>query len=136
MNLLFSSDELLLDYPTVYGVSCSMRMEKLGHHILKHSDFDVNRIDDVSTYDRSSDHETFEVTYLDDNSSFLVIRNRGTEAFFYNQYKNVDYLVCAMNEDELNEEIIAQLRKLRGVSICFALDKPNQKEILNFSQLL
>ena len=63
------------------------------------------------------------------------MKNKGTKELFYPKYKQVDYLVCSIDESEIKSEIIQIISKLRGISICFALEEPNQKQILNFTSL-
>lgn len=135
MSNHFTLEELELEYPIIYGVSTPLRHIKLGFEIECHPDFLVEFHEDIESYVGKSAHTSFLITYLDDKTQLLVIRNKGTKSLFYPRYKKVDYLLCAIGEDELNPEIIKIITKLKGISICFALDKPQQKEILNFSQL-
>jgi hypothetical protein len=136
MHTLFTTEELTLDVPEIYGISSALKTVKLGYYLLKNPYLGVERIEDISNYDKTSMHAAYEIIFLDDNYKCLLIKNRGTNSFFFNAYKNIDYLLCSLNEEEINNEIIEIVSKLHGVSICFALKKPNQNEILNFSQLL
>jgi hypothetical protein len=91
---------------------------------------------EVSSYNKESTHGAYHLTFLDDLSEMLIIKNKGVNSHFYSKYKTADYLICSLTEDEINKEIPAIISKLMGISICFALNKPNQQEILNFTQLL
>jgi hypothetical protein len=135
MSNQFTLDELELEYPIIYGVSTALRHIRLGFQIECHPDFLVEFYEDVEGYLDKSAHASFLITYLEDQTQFLVIRNKGTKSLFYPRYKKVDYLLCATGDEELNPEIIKLFAKLKGISLCFALDKPQQREILNFSQL-
>jgi hypothetical protein len=75
------------------------------------------------------------ITLLDDESKCLLIKNRGSSSLFYPKYNNAEYLLCSLNENEINPEIIEIFSKLPDISLCFALENPNQKQILNFIQL-
>ena len=136
VTVLFTSDELTLEYPTIVGLVTSLRHLKVGHRVTEHPDFQVEYCEDIESYDKKSKHATFSLKYIDDDSEYLLIKNRGTYSMFYPKYKQVDYLICSIREEEINEEIIHKMRKLKDISLCFALEIPNQKEILNFTQLL
>ena len=136
MQSLFTSDELQLSYPIIHGVVSGNRPVRMGFVLSEHPDFDVELYNDVSDYDKESIHVSYLIRYLEDDTKCLLIKNKGTNGLFYKKYKQVDYLICAINEEEISVEIIEIIRKLTGISICFALDNPNQKEILNFTQLL
>ena len=136
MQSLFTSDELELSYPTIHGIVSANRPLRMGYELSQHPYFDVELYKEVSNYNKDSKHICYLITYLEDDSRCLLVKNKGADDFFYKKYKQVDYLVCAMDEEEISEEIIEIIRKLTGISICFALDNPNQKEILNFTQLL
>jgi hypothetical protein len=135
MQLLFSGDELVLEYPTIYGISTPLRHLRLGIAIAKHTDFKVEYHKNVASYDNQSTHAAFLITHLDDGLQYLLVRNKGSKSLFYKKYKTIDYLVCSMDE-EIDSEVIEKIKTIRGISICFALENPGQKEILNFTQLL
>ena len=136
MHSLFTSAELELDFPEIYGISSADKPIRIGYKLSLNPFIDVQFIDTISNYDETSEHATFLITYLDDGSECLLIKNKGSAGFFYKRFKNIDYLLCSTTEESLKEEIIQIVSKLTGVSICFALEEPNQDEILNFSQLL
>jgi hypothetical protein len=133
---LFSLDELVLEYPEVYGISTPMRHLRVGYVLRSSHYFDVVYEPEVSSYNRESSHGAYHLTFLDDLSTVLVIKNKGSNSHYYSKYKTADYLLCSLTENEINKEIPSIISKLMGISICFALEKPNQKEILNFTQLL
>ena len=135
MHSLFTTDELVLKYPCIYGISTSMRHTKLGYELSVHPDIDLQYEEDISDYSKESKHAAYHLTFLDDQSSYLIIKNKGTKHHFYPKYKQVDYLLCSMNEEEINSEIVQIVMKVKGISICFALNNPSPKEILNFTQL-
>ncbi|MFB1003403.1 MAG: hypothetical protein QMC70_04605 [Bacteroidia bacterium] len=135
MQSLFTTDEFVLKYPCIYGISTSMRHVKLGYGLSVHPDIALQYEEDISDYSKESKHAAYHLTFLDDQSSYLIIKNRGTKHHFYPKYKQVDYLLCSMNEEEINSEIVQIVGKLKGISICFALNNPSPKEILNFTQL-
>lgn len=136
MQSLFSLDELVLEYPEVYGISTPMRHLRVGYVLRSSHYFDVVYEPEVSSYNRESSHGAYHLTFLDDLSTVLVIKNKGSNSHYYSKYKTADYLLCSLTENEINKEIPSIISKLMGISICFALEKPNQKEILNFTQLL
>jgi len=136
LQSLFTTDELELDYPTIYGVSSALKPVKLAYLLSKCVDLEVVAVDDLKSYDQKSIHQAFQITYLDAGFMFLLIKNKGTEAFFFKRYKNIDYLLCSLDDNNINDDLINIIAKQQGISICFALEQPNQKEILNFSQLL
>ncbi|MBT8327546.1 MAG: hypothetical protein KJP21_07470 [Bacteroidia bacterium] len=136
MHSLFTSEELELDFPKIFGVSSADKPIKMGYNLSLNPFIDVQFIDTISNFDETSEHAAFLITYLDDDYNCLLIKNKGSSGFFYKRFKNIDYLLCSTTEEELKEEIIEILSKLNSVSICFALDEPNQDEILNFSKLL
>ncbi|MFT7230180.1 MAG: hypothetical protein ACI9GO_000644 [Bacteroidia bacterium] len=136
MQSLFSLDELVLEYPEVYGISTPMRHLRVGYVLRSSHYFDVVYEPEVSSYNRESSHGAYHLTFLDDLSTVLVIKNKGSNSHYYSKYKTADYLLCSLTENEINKEIPRIISKLMGISICFALEKPNQKEILNFTQLL
>jgi hypothetical protein len=133
---LFSLDELVLEYPEVYGISTPMRHLRVGYVLRSSHYFDVVYEPEVSSYNRESSHGAYHLTFLDDLSTVLVIKNKGSNSHYYSKYKTADYLLCSLTENEINKEIPRIISKLMGISICFALEEPNQKEILNFTQLL
>lgn len=135
MQSLFTAEEFVLEYPCIYGIATSMRHVKFGYMLSRHPDLDVQFEEDIPDYNKESKHAAYHLTFLDDQSSCLIIKNKGTENYFYPKYKRVDYLICATAEDEINKEIVQIVSKLKGISICFALDNPNPKQILNFTQL-
>lgn len=136
MQSLFLPDELELDYPEVYGISTPMRHLRLGYILSTSHHFKVMYEPEVSSYDKESAHGAYHLTFLDDDSEVLIIKNKGNNSLFYPKYKTADYLICSLSEDDINKEIPALISELIGISICFVLNKPNQKEILNFTQLL
>ena len=95
----------------------------------------MNCFDDLLDYDKKSYHLNYVVTLLDDKSKCLLIKNRGSSSLFYPKYNNIPYLLCSLNENEINPNFIEIFSKLPDISLCFALEKPNQKQILNFIQL-
>jgi hypothetical protein len=133
---LFSLDELVLEYPEVYGISTPMRHLRVGFVLRSSHYFDVVYEPEVFSYNKESSHGAYHLTFLDDFSTVLVIKNKGSNSHYFPNYKTVDYLLCSLTENEINKEIPRIISKLMGISICFALEKPNQKEILNFTQLL
>ena len=136
MHSLFTTDELVLDYPIIYGISSALKPIKLAYLLSNSSDIQVFAIDDRKTYDSKSEHQSFELTYLEDGFKCLLIKNKGTTDFFYKRYKKIDFLLCSLSDEFINADLINIIAKHQGISICFALDVPNQKEILNFTQLL
>ncbi len=136
MQSLFSTDELALEYPIIYGVSCALKPVKLAYYLSKCVDIEVVAVNDITSYDGKSLHQAFQITYLDDGFKCLLIKNKGSQAFFYKRYKNIDFLLCSLDDDNINDDLINIIGKQQGISICFALEEPNQREILNFSQLL
>lgn len=135
MSNLLTLDDCELEYPIIYGISTPLRHLKLGYELDCNPDFMVQYNADIESYSASSVHSSFRITFLDDNSEWLVVKNKGSKSLFYPKYKKVDYLLCSISEDEVNPEIVKIFNQLKGISICFALDKPNQKDIVNFSQL-
>lgn len=135
MPSLFSSDELRLEYPTIYGIASSMRPLKLAYRISIHPDIEIDLHKETTTYSKESWHETYLIRHLDDGATCFLIKNKGTKELFYPKYKQVDYLLCSIDEEEVKEEIIQIISKIRGISLCFALLEPNQKQILNFTLL-
>lgn len=136
MHTLFTSEELELDFPEIVGVSSADKPIRIGYQLSLSPFIDVQYIDTIWNYDETSEHAAFLITYLDDGYECLLIKNKGSSGFFYKRFKNIDYLLCSTTEENLKEEIIQIVSKLTSVSICFALEEPNQDEILNFSQLL
>lgn len=136
MQSLFTLDELTLVFPEIYGISTSMRHVKLGFRLQNHPDFEIEYYDDITAYNSDSIHGAYLLTFKDDGSQCVIIKNRGSNGLYYPKYKQVNYLLCSKNDDEINKEIIHIIRKLKDISLCFVLDSPNQKEILNFTQLL
>ena len=135
MPSLFASGEFILEYPTIYGVATNQRLLGFIHSLSKHPDFHVECYDDLLDYDQKSHHLNYVITLLYDWSQCILIKNRGSSSLYYPKYNNVAYLLCSLNENEINPEIIEIFSKLPDISLCFALEKPNQKQILNFIQL-
>jgi hypothetical protein len=135
MPSLFASGEFILEYPTIYGVATNQRLLGFIHSLSKHPYFHVECYDDLLDYDQKSHHLNYVITLLDDGSQCILIKNRGSSSLYYPKYNNVAYLLCSLNENEINPEIIEIFSKLPDISLCFALEKPNQKQILNFIQL-
>ena len=135
MPSLFASGEFVFAYPTIYGIATNQRLSGFVHTLSKHPDLDIECYDDVLDYDQKSHHLNYMITLLDDESKCLLIKNRGSSSLFYPKYNNAEYLLCSLNENEINPEIIEIFNKLPDISLCFALEKPNQKQILNFIQL-
>lgn len=135
MPSLFASGEFVLAYPTIYGIATNQRLSGFVHALSKHPDLDIECYDDVMDYDQKSHHLNYMITLLDDESKCLLIKNRGSSSLFYPKYNNAEYLLCSLNENEINPEIIEIFSKLPDISLCFALENPNQKQILNFIQL-
>jgi len=135
MPSLFAPGEFVLDYPTIYGISLNERIWTVIYHLSKHPDLHIECCDDILNYEEKSEHLNYMITFLDDQTNCLLIKNSGSNAFFYPKYKNVEYLLCACDENEINPEIIDIISEFTDISLCFALHKPNQKEILNFIKL-
>ena len=135
MPSLFASGEFILEYPTIYGIAINQRLLGFIHTLSKHPDFHVECYDDIIDYDQKSYHLNYVITLLDDESQCILIKNRGSSSLFYPKYNNIEYLLCSNNENEVNHEIIQIFSKLPDISLCFALENPNQKQILNFIQL-
>lgn len=135
MHSLFTAAESVLKYPKIYGIATSLRHVKLAFTVSNHPDFELEFADDIPDFYKESLHAAYILTFLDDQTSCLLIKNKGSHNYFYSKYRKADYLLCSMSEEEINVEIIQIVSKLSGISICFALDTPNQKEIQNFSQL-
>tara|TARA_B100001063_G_scaffold220176_1_gene224833 strand:+ start:1755 stop:2165 length:411 start_codon:yes stop_codon:yes gene_type:complete len=135
MPSLFASGEFIFEYPTIYGVATNQRLLGFIHSLSKHPDFHVECYDDLLDYDQKSHHLNYVITLLDDGSQCILIKNRGSSSLYYPKYNNVAYLLCSLNENEINPEIIEIFSKLPDISLCFALEKPNQNQILNFIQI-
>jgi hypothetical protein len=135
MPSLFASGEFVLEYPTIYGVATNQRLSGFIHALSKHPDLQIECYDDLLNYDQKSYHLNYMITLLDDESECILIKNRGSSSLFYPKYNNVEYLLCSSNENEINPEIIHIFSKLMDISLCFALESPNQKQILNFIKL-
>lgn len=133
---LITADELELEYPSIYGIVSPLRLLKLGYVFSSHPDLYLEKDTDVTTYDKKSVHACYRVTFLDDSFEFIIIQNKGSENIFYPRYKKMDYLICSLNEEEISENLISIFQNHRDITICYRLDNPNQKEILNFTQLL
>ncbi len=101
----------------------------------QHPDFEIDFHPEIATHAKTSQHACYLLHYAEDQSEVLIIKNIEVNDRFYPSYKNIDYLLCSLNEDEINTDIIQIISELNGISICFALDNPNQKEIQNFTQL-
>jgi len=135
MQLLFTSDELELEYPKIYGIASSTRHTRMGYFLSIHPDLHLEYYPDIINYPKDSVHPSFIIRHLDDNYKCLMIKNKGTNGWFYKRYQKVDYLLCATNEEEISKEILEIIRNIDSISLLFVLDKPSQKEILNFTQL-
>ena len=133
---LFTTEELLLEYPSIYGLVTPMRLLKLGYTFSLHPDLEVEKGQDLHSFEKKSLHPTYHVVHLDDDFEFLLIKNKGDEGYFYPRYKNADYLICSYTEEEVSSDVIQIFQNHKDITICFELDTPNQKEILNFTQLL
>ena len=135
MPSLFASGEFILEYPTIHGIASNQRLSSFAHSLSKHPDLDIECFDDLLDYDKKSYHLNYVITLLDDKSKCLLIKNRGSSSLFYPKYNNIPYLLCSLNENEINPNFIEIFSKLPDISLCFALEKPHQKQILNFIQL-
>ena len=136
MITLFDEGELILDFPAIYGISSSLRAYKLAFHLTQHRDLEVYASDNLTDYTSKSSYISYIIHHLDEQREYLLIKNKGDKGWYYPSYKKVDYLLCSLTEEEISIELTKQIASTRGVSICFVLNKPNQKEILNFTKLL
>lgn len=135
MPALFSSDEFALTYPTIYGIASYQRVLKIMFELSKQPDLDVECMEDITDYDEKSYFLNYLISYLDDNSTCLLVKNRGSSSFFYPRYKNIEYILCSLDDDEINPQIIHIIDNIPDISVCFALEIPNQNQILNFTKL-
>ena len=135
MPSLFASGEFILEYPTIHGIATNQRLSSFAHSLSKHPDLAIESFDDLLDYDKKSYHLNYVIPLLDDKSKCLLIKNRGSSSLFYPKYNNIPYLLCSLNENEINPNFIEIFNKLPDISLCFVLEKPNQKQILNFIQL-
>jgi len=133
---LFEVDELVLQYPSIYGVSSPAKSLKLAYKLNNLNRLFVEAIENIKTYSKTSSHQAYLISDLDTEESAFLIKNRGSNGFYFPSFKKVDYLLCSATDDELNQELIKLISELMTVSICFALSEPNPKELLNFTQLL
>lgn len=136
MVSLFDEGEVVLDYPPIYGISTSLRSYRLAFLLAQHRDLDVECREDLSDYGLKSTFVNYGIYSLEEEREYLLIKNKGEKGWFYPRFKNVDYLLCSLTEEDISKEFRQQVAATRGISICFVLDKPNQKDILNFTQLL
>ena len=119
----------------IFG-NCSDQNESHNQNTIETSkDHNLHNHDDIKTHEGDSVHGAFLISFLDDKSECLLIKNRGTNSFFYKKYRKLDYFLCPMDEEEINPKIIRIVKGFKDISVCFVLDKPNQKDILNFAQL-
>ena len=124
----FTLDDLELEYPIIYGISTPLRHLKLGFEIERHPDFLVEFHEDIESYLGKSAHACYLIAYLDDNTQFLIIKNKGSKTLFYPRYKKVDYLLCAIGEEELNPESLRYLLNLREYLFVLHFKNLNKKK--------
>ena len=136
MVSLFDEGELILEFPTIFGISTSLRAYKLAFYLTQHRNIEVYAREDLEDYGSKNTYINYVIHNLDEQREYLLIKNKGEKGWYYPSYKKVDYLLCSLTEEGVSEDLTQQIASTIGVSICFVLNKPNQKEILNFTKLL
>ncbi|MBR9859863.1 hypothetical protein GYB22_03785 [bacterium] len=136
-ELLFSTEELSIVCPDIIGLASNVRFYKLAWNIQQLRIFEVSQLDDIPNEVNGGDHAAYGLKHLDDQTEFILIKNKGTQGYYYKRYKNLDYLLVCTDEDHLpNNEIITTIKALDCLSLCMSLEAPNAPEDLNFIQLL
>lgn len=99
--------------------------------------FSCQQLEDCTNYVLGGYHICYEIMDLDRQTAILMIKNKGTEGFFYPAYKNFDFLLFAIEPElEIHNESLTLIKDMDVVTLCAELNPPVKPENMNFIQLL
>ena len=137
VELFLSSEEIELECPDVYGIASSLRAYKLAWAINQLPYFSVVKEEDIENYVNQGHHLNYQIQDLDRDSQLCLVKNKGTEGYFYRKYKDFDYLLFSIAPElQIHDESITLIKKLKDISLCLGLEPVNKPDNMNFATLL
>ena len=133
---LFEVGEEVVQAPAMLGISCHTRMLKLAYQLAQFPDFYVQAIDDFTNTATDSVHQAFEITYIEDQSTYTLLANKGSNGRLLSKYKGAEYILCSDDTYFSNENIIEILSELRTINLCFVISKVSKQETHTLATLL
>ena len=134
---MLNLDELEITVPEIFGVASPVRFYKLAWHLQQLRIFKVEIGDDLKNEVNNGLHSAYYLNHLDEQSTFAIIKNKGSLGYYYKLYKDFDYLLLSLAEGiSVDNDSLTSIRNLDCVSLCHLLDKPSAPEDMNFIQLL
>ncbi|MFY0644943.1 MAG: hypothetical protein JXR19_10795 [Bacteroidia bacterium] len=135
--MFLSSEEIEIECPDVYGIASSLRAYKLAWSLNQLPYFSVRKEEDIQNYVNQGYHLNYEIQDLDNDTLLCLVKNKGTEGYFYRKYKEFDFLLFSIAPElQIHNESITLIRKLKDISLCLALDPVNKPDDMNFATLL
>ena len=129
--------ELELDCPTIFGIASNVKAYKLAWQICQLRQFAVTKEEAATNYSNQGEHICYLLREQDEDGVIALVKNKGTEGYYYKKYKDIDYLVFSIAPElPITSETIQRFRGLNGVSLLLELESPSAQEQLNFIQMI
>lgn len=122
-----------LNYKIV-AISTHLKDYRISFYINESLNLELKKIDDLSIDNKNKGIiQSFEQQYYEDTEtekSFHLIHNKSKGLFFLSSLKKFDFIliVKSENEIEIQDEIIALLRKLDHFQIVYKVEELSKKE--------
>jgi hypothetical protein len=98
-------------------------------------EFQIYREEDVPNEAAGGSHACYKLLHLDEQTEYLLVKNKGERSYFYKKYRDLDFLLFGISgRSSSDNEILMSLKDLNCVSLCLKLDKPVSPESVNFIQ--
>ena len=136
-ELVLSPDEMEIECPEIHGLATSLKAYKLAWKLNQLPYFEARKTEDAQNYLNEGFHLMYEVNDLDHDALLLLIKNKGTNGYFYKKYKDFDFLLFSIAPQlQIVNHSLTQIKALNDLSLCLALDPVQSPESMNFAQLL
>ena len=130
-------DDIEIECPQVYGLATPLKAYKLAWRIQQLPYFNCQKCNDSPNYVNKGEHTTYDLDDLDHDARILMVKNKGTEGFFYTKYKEMDYLLfCVHPFPDIDNDSLTLIAELSDVSLCLQLNEVPEPDRMNFIQLL
>ena len=130
------------EYPfEVVGIASSVREYRLCHHLNRTLRLNLNRQEDLEiTLNRQGDDARFCLfeQEAEDDDKVMLIGNKGNNAWFFPEIRNVDYLLVYLEPGSLFDktEILRQLREIEVITGAYDIDFEKLKSKENLLYLV
>ncbi len=136
-ELVLSPDEIEIECPEIHGLATPLKAYKLAWKLNQLPYFKARKTEDAQNYVNEGYHLMYEIDDLDHDALLLLVKNKGTNGFFYKKYKEFDFLLFSIAPHlQIVNRSLTKIKAMNDLSLFITLEPVQSPENMNFAQLL